>query len=243
MGLEKEQTHKIITREKAKQKKMVYYFTGKKCKHNHIAPRRVSNGTCIECSKEERKRYEKNNKEKCRERCKQYRLRNPEYFKEKDRRKLERESPEAKKNRIKRQRQYYEKNKEKLRGRNRKYRIEEKKNNPEAERIRSKRYRLKHPDRRADLTRYRRAIKNNVNADNVISLEVFKRDNWRCQMCNKKLKPQNKIPNPLAPTIDHIKPLSKGGSHTYQNIQLACYRCNCKKGNRTMEGGEQLRMF
>lgn len=34
------------------------------------------------------------------------------------------------------------------------------------------------------------------------------------------------------PTIDHVIPLSKGGTHTKDNIVLACKSCNSKKGNR-----------
>lgn len=31
--------------------------------------------------------------------------------------------------------------------------------------------------------------------------------------------------------MDHKKPISKGGSHTWDNIQLAHHVCNSRKGN------------
>lgn len=34
------------------------------------------------------------------------------------------------------------------------------------------------------------------------------------------------------PSIDHIKPLSKGGSHTWDNVQLAHRQCNSIKSNK-----------
>ena len=34
------------------------------------------------------------------------------------------------------------------------------------------------------------------------------------------------------PSIDHIKPISKGGKHTWDNVQLLCRHCNCLKGNK-----------
>lgn len=33
-------------------------------------------------------------------------------------------------------------------------------------------------------------------------------------------------------TIDHVKPISKGGLNTMDNVQLLCYTCNRRKGNR-----------
>ena len=33
-------------------------------------------------------------------------------------------------------------------------------------------------------------------------------------------------------TIDHVVPLSKGGVHKFENLQLAHRACNSRKGNR-----------
>lgn len=43
---------------------------------------------------------------------------------------------------------------------------------------------------------------------------------------------------PRRPSIDHITPLSKGGEHALHNVQLAHYRCNLAKNNRS--SGDQL---
>jgi 5-methylcytosine-specific restriction endonuclease McrA len=31
--------------------------------------------------------------------------------------------------------------------------------------------------------------------------------------------------------LDHIKPLSRGGHHTYENTQVLCRRCNMRKSD------------
>lgn len=36
-------------------------------------------------------------------------------------------------------------------------------------------------------------------------------------------------------TIDHIMPLSRGGTNDIKNLQLACKRCNSMKSNMTMD--------
>ncbi len=54
-----------------------------------------------------------------------------------------------------------------------------------------------------------------------------------CPMCNRKW---NEIPilegRKSVITIDHIKPVSKGGSNNIDNLQPLCYSCNSKKGNK-----------
>ena len=61
---------------------------------------------------------------------------------------------------------------------------------------------------------------------------VYLRDNGTCQYCGH---------NGGGLTIDHVVPKSKGGVETWENIVVACVRCNNKKGDRTpAESGMKL---
>ncbi|NJL78763.1 MAG: HNH endonuclease [Richelia sp. RM2_1_2] len=44
---------------------------------------------------------------------------------------------------------------------------------------------------------------------------------WWCRCC---LPAQNL-------TLDHLKPKSRGGSNSLENLRLACFRCNKSRGN------------
>lgn len=57
---------------------------------------------------------------------------------------------------------------------------------------------------------------------------IFERDKNTCQYCAKRL-PKADL------TIDHVIPQSKGGRDSWQNLVLACVRCNVFKANRTPE--------
>lgn len=54
---------------------------------------------------------------------------------------------------------------------------------------------------------------------------IFKRDGFSCLYCN--------IKKDL--TIDHMRPKSRGGDNSWENLATCCSRCNCKKGDRTPE--------
>lgn len=74
--------------------------------------------------------------------------------------------------------------------------------------------------------------------DKDISLQgLYKRDNGVCAICGGKCdwsdcsyKGQTFIVGKNYPSIDHIIPLSKGGSHSWDNVQLAHHGCNTAKG-------------
>jgi 5-methylcytosine-specific restriction endonuclease McrA len=50
-------------------------------------------------------------------------------------------------------------------------------------------------------------------------------------LCDLPIDRSLKHPHAMSPVIDHIKPLSKGGSHTYTNVQAAHMRCNSSKSD------------
>lgn len=60
--------------------------------------------------------------------------------------------------------------------------------------------------------------------------EVFERDGYRCGLCGELTDTNAQVPDPRAPTLDHILPMSMGGGHLYDNVQCACFECNWKKG-------------
>jgi 5-methylcytosine-specific restriction endonuclease McrA len=52
---------------------------------------------------------------------------------------------------------------------------------------------------------------------------VLRRDSQRCAYCGG-----------TATTIDHVKPRSRGGADSWENLVACCLRCNNKKGDRTL---------
>lgn len=81
--------------------------------------------------------------------------------------------------------------------------------------------------------------KRNAFVERVIRAKVYERDDWCCQLCGKQVNRTASVPHPNAPTLDHILPISKGGTHEYANVQLAHFMCNSIKGSG---GTDQLRL-
>lgn len=94
--------------------------------------------------------------------------------------------------------------------------------------------------RKAQLQRARtaqlRAESWGVTADLVIAVEVFERDQWICHLCGDPVPEELRVSvfragtyEPLAPVVDHVIALAKGGPHMMENCRLAHWRCNAKK--------------
>ena len=74
--------------------------------------------------------------------------------------------------------------------------------------------------------------------DTDITLDkLFNRDGGVCYICGQMCdwtdiveKDGTMIAGDSYPSIDHVKPISKGGTHTWDNLKLACRRCNTAKG-------------
>jgi len=60
-----------------------------------------------------------------------------------------------------------------------------------------------------------------------MKLKVFKRDNYTCRFCGKSPATYPE----LVLEVDHIKPVSEGGSNEIDNLQTLCIMCNRGKGN------------
>jgi 5-methylcytosine-specific restriction endonuclease McrA len=91
--------------------------------------------------------------------------------------------------------------------------------NPERRRLRA---------RRNQLTR--RARQHDAFIEDIDGIILYERDMGICGICKT-------VVNFTAFHIDHVVPLSKGGLHKYENVQIAHPLCNIKKGARIEHNG------
>jgi 5-methylcytosine-specific restriction endonuclease McrA len=209
----------------ATQKSEVRYNTGKPCVRGHFADRWTKTGKCIQCAKEERKSekylnaqktwrkinieklkqdnalWRKENKDRKTENDRQWRINNIERKRENDRK-------------------YYEENKEEVLKKNRKYA----KNNPEVLKKAIKKWQDNNPHLVAAISARRRARMQNAEGffTGKDIQNIFESQNFMCVGCDSDLK--NKKFH-----VDHIMPLSLGGSNWPTNLQILCPKCNLTK--------------
>lgn len=75
----------------------------------------------------------------------------------------------------------------------------------------------------------RRALKKVTIIEKFRAETVFERDGYICQHCGCKTRMDVHHTDPRYPNLDHIIPLSAGGTHTLKNTQCLCAGCNNKK--------------
>lgn len=92
-----------------------------------------------------------------------------------------------------------------------------------SERMREQRRKFKDKTLRKHRGRARRF---GCTIESVNKNEVYERDNWTCHICGERVPRDVEDNHPLHASIDHVIPLSLGGSHSMSNVRLAHRQCN-----------------
>ena len=226
----------VLSREDAKVLGLKRYFTGKPCPHGHIVERRVSTMKCIQCCRDEFTAWAKSNPERMRERAKVYADRYPEGCAERKRKWVlknkshvyeQRKSfREANATRIKSEKHaHYLKNKDSVISKKRAWN----RANPERVKIVNYRWRDANPDAAKAITHRRRAKRAGAEGSYCAAdiSKIFSEQSGFCAGCGKDIS--------TGYHVDHMLPLSRGGSNWPVNLQLLCATCNTSKGALTME--------
>jgi len=83
--------------------------------------------------------------------------------------------------------------------------------------------------------RYRRAFLKRQGVSNPLRISadvLIERDGNVCHLCDTEIDLSLARNSRFGATIDHVIPLSKGGLDVLDNLKLAHWICNIKKGNR-----------
>lgn len=89
--------------------------------------------------------------------------------------------------------------------------------------------------------RDKRIPKDKIIDKDITLQKLFKRDRGVCWICgcrcdwdDKRIsKSGYEYPGDTYPTKDHVIPVSKGGTESWDNVRLACWKCNCpEKGDK-----------
>ena len=79
----------------------------------------------------------------------------------------------------------------------------------------------------------RRAIM--ARGEEINHTEVFDAHGWICHICGGAIDPRAGKDDWMRVTLEHIIPLSKGGTHTRDNVAPSHWRCNMVKGDNYEE--------
>jgi 5-methylcytosine-specific restriction endonuclease McrA len=66
--------------------------------------------------------------------------------------------------------------------------------------------------------------------DPKVRQSLYVRDGWCCAICDLPVDREAHWNDDLAPSLDHIKPRSLGGTHDSENLRTAHRICNSIKG-------------
>lgn len=80
--------------------------------------------------------------------------------------------------------------------------------------------------------RRRRAIIRETQVERFTDQDVRMAHGDICYLCGDPINFKLRYPNPDSPSVDHIVPLARGGTHTLDNCAMTHWGCNNKKNVR-----------
>lgn len=190
----------VLSRSEAIAKGQTHYFTGKPCKHGHIARRTVLKSTCTLCALRTGKKWLQENRDDNNFRRRESYKKNPDVRRQQNR---EWENAHRAEKRIRGQRRYQK--------------------NLEAERLRTKAKKLKQPEKYAEYRRNRYARRKGAGGKHSAKdvANILQKQGGRCAVCRCDVARKYHV--------DHINPIRRGGTNDRSNIQVLCPLCNLNK--------------
>lgn len=199
----------LVSRKTAISLGLKRYFTGKSCKHGHLAEKFVASCACVDCTASNTKKWISS-------------------------------SPTAKEVRKRGTDAFF--------SRNESYKSDWRADNGDLCRKYARRWYVKDPAKRIAKTqdwqnanrekvrtnvRNRTALRKSAEGSHTAEeiLAILERQNWICVYCPASIRERRHM--------DHIVPLSKGGSNNADNIQGSCPTCNMRKSDKLPEEWER----
>lgn len=243
----------IILRADARDQGLKRYYTGVQCLHHHLSERFVRDGGCVACIYKKNANWEKRNPDKRRALHARWVEENLEYVKTKQK---EYHAQWYKNNRdikLSKNAEYLKANPDVSRKLSKKWRdshIEESrkrcrewekanpdkrseinkrkyKANPEHYLAKNAKWAKENPEKTAVVRRRRRAREKGAPGTHTAAeaTAILVAQNYRCAYCDADLRVVEKH-------LDHIIPLSRGGSNDKSNIQWTCKPHNLQKSDK-----------
>ena len=222
---ESDSKFELLSRKEAKERGLTRYFTGCCCPRQHISERFVKSAGCVKCTLEKTKERRVADPEHTRELNRKHRNENRDRLNDLDRKRYW-NNPE--KFRAKGKRGYW-KDPERAKSRwatyfRKRYLEEEYR---KAAQHRTRKWTEDNPEqaarnRRVGASRRRTRELNAVGSFTSQDIaELYAAQNGRCIYCNKQFQQKYHV--------DHIQPISRGGTNNRSNLQLLCKPCNLAK--------------
>lgn len=130
-----------------------------------------------------------------------------------------------------RKRRWCQEHPEKVAEQNRRYRQEHREEMTEYLR----QWRQEHPEERRNARYRRRALKMGAGCVPFDVAELWESSGKTCVVCGDPIDPTLSYPDPMSRSLEHLIPLSQGGTHSPDNCGFSHLVCNLRKGAKTLE--------